>query len=241
MKRRDFIALAGAAAVFPRLAFAQQAKVPRIAFLSIPVTPQFYDAFNQGLADFGYFDGKNITVDYFTAPTTNDILAFAAKAVASKPDIIWTSGTTTAQAVQRLTTTIPVVFYLNDPLSAGLVQSLAHPGGNLTGVTLLAPDLVGKELAILKEVVPAMTAVVVLNLPANAAASVPIMDQVRIAAKALAIEPVVVDFVEGKNFSTQFDQVVSTQTQAAYVPSLQYFTDNRDPDVRPARPVGFLR
>ena len=228
MNRRDFVALAGAAAAFPRVAFAQQAaKVPRVAVLSIPELPQVIEAFNQGLADFGYTDGKNIAIELFTAPTTVDLPAFAARAVASKPDVILTQGTPASQAAQAATNTIPIVFTaINDPLGVGLISSLAHPGGNITGDTLLAPDLVGKQLALAKEIIPSLQRLAVLNLPANPSAAL-LLDQVRAGSKALNLEPVVIDFTETEDFATQFAKVMGAGAQAVYQLSLTYFTDNR--------------
>src|SRR5438270_10417151 len=172
MRRRDFIALAGAAAAFPRVALGQQAaKVPQIAFLSIPMPAENMPAIQQGLRDFGYVDGKNITVDVFTAPTNSDLPTFAARAVASKPDIILCWGIPAAQAASVLTSTIPIVFTTanGDPLNSGLIASWAHPGGDITGNTLFGPDVVAKQVGIMRETLPAAKRIAVLNVPGNAA------------------------------------------------------------------------
>src|ERR1043166_1489816 len=96
MRRRDFVTLVGGSAVtgaFARLALAQRPKVPFIAYLSIPELPERPEAFRQGLVDHGYLDGKNIRIQRFVAPPLTDLPAYAAMAVASRPDIIATSGT----------------------------------------------------------------------------------------------------------------------------------------------------
>src|ERR1043166_3142207 len=106
MKRRDFIALAGAmatAAALPRFALAQAAKGPRIAYLSTPQIPELLDAFRQGLADYGRTEGKDIAVEFFTAPANAQLPAQAAQAVASRPDLVLAFGATAAQAAKGAT------------------------------------------------------------------------------------------------------------------------------------------
>src|SRR5438477_8591867 len=99
MRRRTFIGLMGAAAAFPRVALAQQgAKSPRIAYLSLPQNPAWNEAFLQGLSDYGYVNGKNITVEFFIAAANNDLATLATAAVATKPDIVATSGTSASLA-----------------------------------------------------------------------------------------------------------------------------------------------
>ena len=190
MRRREFLAIAGAAAAFPRVALGQQvAKVPRIAFLmnlTAPPSLGDFQGFSQGLADFGYIEnkdindlseqlsnlanveGKNITIEFFLAPTPADLPAFAAKAVASKPDIVMAVGTPGTQALKAATSTIPIVAN-TDLLGSGFAASLAHPGGNITGVSTVGADLGGKRLAILKETVPTVRRIAILNIPGNAA------------------------------------------------------------------------
>ena len=117
MRRRDFVALAGAAAAFPRLALAQQAaKVPRIAILSTPLPPLAYDFIAQGLAQHGYADGSNVIVERFIAATTDELSSFAAMAVAGRPDVILCATAPGTQAAMNATTTIPIVMLaVNDP------------------------------------------------------------------------------------------------------------------------------
>ena len=231
MRRRDFITVVGASvatAAFPRIALAQQAaKVPRIVYLSPQLDPAQFGPFQQGLADYGYIDGKNIIVETFISPTNDDLPAFAAKAVASKPDIIMANGALAAPAAKNATTTIPIVFVVSDALGNGLVTNLADPGGNLTGNTGLGPEIVGKQVEIMSEVIPALKRIALLNLPTSEA-NVVLTAQAAAAAKMLGIEPVIVDFVQGDDFAGQWDRVVATDAQAVYDPISSYFAANRD-------------
>src|SRR5262245_41501255 len=126
MNRRSFLALAGAAAAFPRVALAQ-AKVPRVVYFGPTVTPQYVDAFKRGLSDGGYVDGTNIAVEVSVAGSNTALPDAVAKVVASKPDVIYTPTSAAALAAKAATTSIPIVFLLADPIAIGLVTSLAHP------------------------------------------------------------------------------------------------------------------
>jgi putative ABC transport system substrate-binding protein len=161
MKRREFIALlSGAAAAWPLGASAQQAaKVPRIGYLtaSLAANPHLLEAFRHGLRDLGYVEGRNVVIEYRDAEGKYDRLpALAADLVALKVDVIVVTGTPHALAAKQATSTIPIVVAIAaDPVQSGLVTSLARPGaGNVTGLSLLAPELVGKSLELLKQAVP---------------------------------------------------------------------------------------
>src|SRR4051812_19100374 len=136
MRRRDFLTFAGGAGAslaVGHIALAQQAKLPRLAFLSL-ASQDRVDALHGGLADYGYIDGKNIAIELFIAPATEQTQAFAERAVGSNPDVIVVGTTAAAQFAKGLTSSIPIIMDgLNDPLGNGFVASLAHPGGNITG------------------------------------------------------------------------------------------------------------
>src|SRR6202162_201132 len=160
-RRKLLFALGAGAFVWPQISFAQQElrKVPRIGFLtrsaSPPVSTQI-DAFRQGLRDLGCVEGKNISIEYRDAEGQADRLpALAAELVALNVDIIVTVDTPPTQAAKQATSTIPIVIAVSaDPVGAGLVSSLAHPGGNTTGLSLLAPETDQKNLELLKETLP---------------------------------------------------------------------------------------
>jgi putative tryptophan/tyrosine transport system substrate-binding protein len=171
MQRRKFIKLIGAAAgTWPLRADAQSGvKIPRIGVLwhagSAAEESIFLAAFRQGLADFGYVEGRNIVAEHrFPAELPDRFRSMAAELAELKMDVLVAAGTPPALALQQATKTIPIVFVAaNDPIGVGLVNSLARPTGNITG--LINPDLIGKRLEILKEVFPNLThAAVLVNI-----------------------------------------------------------------------------
>src|SRR6266487_315895 len=168
MRRREFIALlGGAVAAGPLLARAQQlAKIPRIGIID---DSPIWNAFRQGLRDLGYLEGQNIALEYRYAGGLPERLAWVAAELVRRPvDLIATLGTPPTRAAKQATTTIPIVMVgIGDPVGAGLVSSLARPGGNITGNTILGPDVAGKRLQLLKEVIPSLSRVAFLWNPDN--------------------------------------------------------------------------
>ena len=147
---------------------AQQPKqVFRIGFLTTsPSTfPGRIEAFRQGLRDLGYVEGKNIVIEWrYTEGKLDRISALAAELVRLNVDIIVASGPTATGFLQEATTAIPIVIgFHTDPVGTGLVASLARPGGNITGLSALSPELGGKRLELLKEIVPKLSRVIVLG------------------------------------------------------------------------------
>ena len=176
MIRREFITLLGGAAVsWPRVVRAQQMeKVPRIGYLgrsSPSLEPHFVEAFRQKLRELGHIEGENIAIEYRWAEGQDDRLPdLAAELVRLQPNVIVTTGTPGIIAAQQATKTIPIVFASSgDPVRSGLVASLARPGGNATGFTILGPELEGKRLELLKEAVPVLSRIAVLWNAANPA------------------------------------------------------------------------
>jgi putative ABC transport system substrate-binding protein len=168
MRRRDFIAFLGGAVVWPLAARAQQSSsIRRIAWMGIgrPDTPSLYvESLRAGLRDLGWVEGRNLTIDLYWAQR-DDMDAVARDLVASKPEIIVTQELMVF-AVNRLKPPIPIVFgFSGDPVDAKLVQSIANPGGNLTGMSYLALELVGKRIELLKEWLPQIRRVAILARP----------------------------------------------------------------------------
>jgi putative tryptophan/tyrosine transport system substrate-binding protein len=161
MRRREFIVALGGAAVWPVFAWGQSAEVKRVGVLisAIEDDPQVQrqlDAFRRGLLEFGWVEGRNIRIDArFPADDPERMRTQAAELVALKPDALLASGPTTVLALQRATRSVPIVFtQVNDPVGAGLVATLARPGGNVTGFTPAEFSIGGKLLELLKELAP---------------------------------------------------------------------------------------
>jgi putative ABC transport system substrate-binding protein len=171
---REFITLLGAATTWPIMARAQHvAKTPRIGFLGAASASGYarqLEAFRQGLRALGYVEGKNIIIEYRWAEGRYDRLSdLAAELVALKVDIMLTHGTPGTQAAKRVTTTIPIVMAVaGDVVATGLVNSIAQPGGNVTGSSFFLPELSAKRLELLREALPAASRLGVLLNPSNA-------------------------------------------------------------------------
>src|SRR5438034_3544048 len=171
MDRRDTVLALLALGAAPLAAEAQQAaKVARIGYLttSLGVNPHLPEAFRQGLRDLDYVEGRNLVIEYREAEGKADRLpALAAELVALKVDVIVTGGgTVAALAAKQATRTVPIVFAsVGDPVASGLVTSLARPGGNVTGLSGVTAELVGKRLELLTQAVPGVSWVAVLRLP----------------------------------------------------------------------------
>ena len=175
MKRREFITLLGAATAWPLAARAQRTgKMSRIGYLGVSspsLEPHYIEAFRQKLRDLGHIDGENIAIEYRWAEGQDDRLPnLATELVHLKPDVIVTSGTPGTLAAMQATRTIPIVMASSaDPVNAGLVASLARPGGNVTGFTIRGAELEGKRLEFLKQAIPELSRVAVLWNPNNPA------------------------------------------------------------------------
>ena len=196
MRRREFITLLGGAAVgWPLAARAQRTgKMYRIGML-LPNTQEIVarspriQAFLQGLRDLGWIDGQSVTLEWrYGEGQASRLAALAAELATIKVDVIVAAAATAAKAAKEATGTIPVVIIdPGDPVGTGLVRSLARPGGNITGVTSIAPDLAAKRLALLKETAPAMTSVAVLFNAAVPPAEIA-MAELKMAAQVLNLQ-----------------------------------------------------
>jgi putative ABC transport system substrate-binding protein len=152
----------------------QPAKVPRIGFLTTPsptAAAYYLEAFREGLRELGYVEGKTIAIEYrFAEGRPERLPALAAELVRLKVDVIVTGGPPAPEDAKQATSTIPIVFAVaGDPVGEGLVASLARPGGNITGLASIAAEVVGKQLELLKEVVPKISRVAVLLNPSHSA------------------------------------------------------------------------
>jgi putative ABC transport system substrate-binding protein len=225
-----FIALLTLALV--HLAEAQQAKkVPRIGFLGIasPSTISArIEAFRQGLRELGYVEGKNIVIEYRSAEGKLDRLSeLAAELVRLKVDVILTTGPAVTRAAKEATVTIPIVMaFDNDPVGSGFVASLARPGGNITGLSALSPEVSGKQLELLKEIAPRLSRVAVLGsstVPGNAQA----LREIELAAKALAVQLQYLEVRDPKDIETVFQEARKGRTDALLVLANAVVTTHR--------------
>jgi len=197
MRRRDFIASLGATAAWPVVTRAQQPEqMRRVGFLtavaeSNPLGRASFAAFRQELNRLGWMDGRNVRIDVRWAAGTDRVGIYAAQLVSLKPDVILASGGVAVRAVQRETPDIPIVFAaVTDPVGLGLVESLARPGGNVTGFANFEQSEGGKLLEALKELVPDMARAAHITDPGNLSSPVHV-SAFENAARSLAVAPIV--------------------------------------------------
>jgi putative tryptophan/tyrosine transport system substrate-binding protein len=240
MDRRDTVLALLALGAAPLAAEAQQAaKVARIGYLSpnLASSPHLRDAFLQGLRDLGYVEGRNLVIEYRDAEGKFERLPalaadLAAELVALKVDVIFVGGgTRVTLAAMQATKTIPIVFTgVGDPVESGLVTSLARPGGNVTGLSSLGPELVGKRLELLKQAVPGVDRVAVLWLPGalGERTDKDMLTGVDVAARALGVR---LQFVEARGpdeFARAFSDMTNARAGALTVlPSNRFLREHR--------------
>jgi putative ABC transport system substrate-binding protein len=230
-KWAGLFAIVVALTVFGVRAEAQQpTKVPRIGFLggvAVSGTART-EAFREGLRELGYVEGKNIVIEWRSAEGKADReRAFAAELVRLKVAVIVTVGSTSTRAAKEATVTIPIVMAQDpDPIGNGFVASLARPGGNITGLSNLGPELSGKRLELLKEVVPKLTRVAVFgtsSFPGNAQ----ILRETELAAGALTVQLQYIDVLDPKDIETAFRAASKARAEAVLVLAGPVFTSQR--------------
>jgi putative ABC transport system substrate-binding protein len=232
MRRREFIALVGGAAAWPRVAHAQQPAVPVIGFLhpSSPSAEAYrLRALRQGLKDAGFIEGENVAIESRWADDQLDRLpTLATELVQRRVAVIVTSGIPSILATKAATTTIPIVFVLGeDPVRLGLVASLARPGGNLTGINVLLTELAAKRLELLHELVPSAARVAVLVNPANATTAESTLRGVEPAARAMGLRIQVVNASTIREIDAAFATLVSERPDALFVANDPFLLDRR--------------
>jgi putative ABC transport system substrate-binding protein len=230
MRRREFITLLGGAPVWP-LAVRAQPKIPRVGFMgnsTAALEANLVGAFRDGLHERGYEESRNVVIEYRWADGNYERFpALVAELIAAKVDVIVTAGTPAALAVKKVTTTVPLVMIaVGDPVGTGLVPSLARPGGNLTGLSSIAPDLEGKRLDLLREVVPTLSHVAVFFNSLNPF-HVASMRQAQAAAQALGIKLQEHDIRKSEDLDGAFAAIRKTRPDALLILADRVFLHNR--------------
>jgi putative tryptophan/tyrosine transport system substrate-binding protein len=221
MRRREFIGLlAGAAASFPETICAQRSTIAVVGVLS-PEGPHTGNVSGlvQGLRELGYVEGQNIRFEYRWAEGKFDRLPdLAADLIRSKVDVIVTFVTDATEVAKKLTNTIPIVMVgVADPVGAGFVASLSHPGGNVTGTSSLAAALVGKQLEFLKLVVPSNTDVAVMFNPANATFQALQVKEAKAAAQTLGLQLKFIEMRSPSEFNSAFDAAAGNKSRVLLI------------------------
>jgi putative tryptophan/tyrosine transport system substrate-binding protein len=197
----------------------QQAKIPRIGFMFVsPLSSNSgrSDAFRQGLRELGYVEGKNITIEWRSADGKPDRLpAIASDLVHLKVDALVTAGPAATGPAKKVTATIPIIMAQDsDPIGNGFVASLARPGGNITGLSALAPEISGKQLELLKEIIPKLSHLAVFGIstrPGNAQA----VKEIELAAKPLGVQIQYLDILTANHIETAFGAASKRRADAA--------------------------
>jgi putative ABC transport system substrate-binding protein len=240
MKRREFITLlGGAAAAWPFAARAQQAiKVPRVGFLGLAPASAFasrVEALRAGLRDHGYVEGTNIAMEFRWAETVDRLPEFAADLVRMKVDVIFAQSSTMVEAARKATNAIPIVFAVHaDPIGVGHVASLARPGGNITGLSMLLTELAVKELEILKEAVPRVMRIGVLWNPTTPSHQ-PALQAVEAAGEKLGSRLVTVPLSRVEQFEDAFSLMAQERVGSFLCIASPLFTSHPGPLAELAR------
>ncbi|TMQ55369.1 MAG: ABC transporter substrate-binding protein [Candidatus Eisenbacteria bacterium] len=228
MKRRVFVTGFAGLLAAPRAAEAQPAgKVPRIGFLSDSRQP-WDEGFRQGLRELGYVAGHNITIEYrYGEGKFERLPGLAAELVRLNVDLVVAGGTQATSSAKQATGVIPIVMGVSaDPVGNGFVASLARPGGNITGLTSLSPDLSGKRLALLKEIVPRLSRVSVLwnsVNPDNASQ----LREAEAAANALGVQLLPIGVRSSNEFDKAFSVINNARADVLYTLGDSLFANNR--------------
>ena len=217
MKRREFIrVLGGAAAAWPLAARAQQgAKMPRIGIVD---DAPMWQTFRQALRELGYVEGKTVNYEYRYSEGAPDRLAAVMGELIRRPvDLIATFGTPPTEAAKAATTTIPIVMIgVGDPVGTGLVASLARPGGNITGNTVLSPDLGAKRLQILREAIASASRVAYLANPDNAS-TMTTLAEMKLAAASAGMTLIGIEVDSGTDLGSAFTAMLRARPDALLV------------------------
>ena len=231
MTRRELVLLLGGAMTAARTARAQQKAMPVIGLLSIGLpgaAARWLPAFRQGLSETGFIEGQNVAIEYRFAEGQYDRLpAFAADLVGRKVDLIATGNVSSALVAKSTTSTIPIVFGSGDPVREGLVESLARPGGNLTGFSNITVELMPKRLELLSELVPHARVIALLVNP-NSASTERVVRNVQEAAGEKGVRLHILTASAESEIDTAFATLVQLHVGALMVGADPFFFGQRE-------------
>src|SRR6476661_3958498 len=223
MRRREFITTLGGAAMWPLGARAQApVKIARIGFLGLAPASAWsgeVNALRGGLRELGYVEGKNIALDFRWATNVGEMSTLAKELVRMNVDVIFAPASTQVEPARQATRTIPIVFAQHaDPVATGHVASLAHPGGNITGVSMVLTELAAKGLEILKQAVPHGTRFGILWNPTTPS-HVKVVDEIESAGKTLGVQLLMAPVRTVEDFAIAFATMQREQADGFLVPS----------------------
>jgi putative tryptophan/tyrosine transport system substrate-binding protein len=234
MKRREFITLlGGAAAAWPVAAQTLPKRLPRLCFLTFdPGTlrtrsPRF-DGFFQGLRDLGYVNARNIEISYLSADNNGDRFPdLIDECLSLTPDVIAVTTTPAAQLLKKATRDIPIVMVaLGDPLGTGLVESLSRPSGNITGMSLMVPEMAVKRLELLRELVPGISRVLVLSFLADPIAPIQVK-AMEVAARSIGLTLQVQDIRTADDIHAAYEEGSRARSEGVLVTEESMFVVHR--------------
>jgi putative ABC transport system substrate-binding protein len=209
----------------------QPTKIPRIGFLlAVPASTisARLEAFRHGLRELGYVEGKNIIIEWRSTEGKADRLpTLAAELVRLKVDVIVSGGPPPTRSAKQATNTIPIVMgYDDDPVGSGFVASLAHPGGNITGLATLAPEISGKQMELLKEIIPRFSRVAVIG--SSSQPSQPqALREINLAADAFGVKVHYLETREAKDIEAAFEAAIKAHADAVLVVTTPVLTSER--------------
>jgi len=207
------------------------AKIPRIGYVTASSrsnVPARIEAFQQGMRELGYVEDKNVAIEWrFGDGKPERLPGIVAELVRLKVDVIVTAGPSTNRAAKEATVTIPIVMaYDTDPVGNGFVASLARPGGNITGLSTLSPEISGKQLELLKEIVPRLSRVAVLGNSTNPG-NTQSLKEIELAAEAFKVKLQYLDVIDPKDIEAAFRAAGKERAGAVLVLASNFFNSNR--------------
>jgi putative tryptophan/tyrosine transport system substrate-binding protein len=225
MKRRGFLGVLGGAVAWPLAAQAQQPAIPVVGYLDGSGLPRWFEAFQHGMSDLGYVQGRTIAIELRDAAgQAKRLPELAAELVRLQPKVIVASGSPAAIAAQNVTATIPIVFtFATDPIGLGLVASLARPGGNVTGQSNQGAGLVGKRLQLLADMVPGASRFAAVWAPTFTANQVDLRE-IQATAVALGLVLHSVEVTRSEDFDAAFKEAAATSQGAVVLSGPLVFT-----------------